>query len=75
MTASIKTDYDCIKIYLNNLIFLCIRIERLTGFQAWVAGGNKWMIEFYTTSGEILTEQDSEEKWILLLKELDKIEL
>ena len=66
-----------LKIYINDIIFLSIKHNQLIGFQSWILGQDikKYCIEFYTTSGDILTEFDDYNKWKEILHLLDINEL
>ncbi len=66
-----------LKIYINDIIFLSIKHNQLIGFQSWILGQEikKYCIEFYTTSGDILTEYDDCSKWKDILKLLDTADL
>ena len=46
--------------------------KEFIGFQSWSDGNGKYSIEFYTKTNTFLTEQDTKEKWLTTLEELNK---
>lgn len=71
MNIKITLKGDFLKIYINDLLHLCIN-HPIIGFQAWNKEDRWWEIEYYTKHKTILTQYDCPEKWELILKELDK---
>lgn len=71
MNVEIKKDYYKIKIFFNGVIHLCLDKKEFIGYQSWT-DGFYFSIEYYTKTQTILTEQDTRDKWIEILKELDK---
>lgn len=62
-----------IKIFINDIIHLCLKQDEVVGFQSWVEGDDdkKYIIEFYTKTTELFTEYDIREKWIDVLNLLN----
>lgn len=71
-TIEVKVNYDTIRIYIDNTLYVLIKRNEFAGLQSWAEGANKYCIEFYTNNTSILTEQDSKEKWINIINALDK---
>lgn len=63
--------FSYIKIYFNNGLLFACKKDEFIGMQAWVDGGNKWIIEMYTTHNSILMEFDTKEKWEAVLTAID----
>lgn len=72
MKVEIKIDYYNIKIYIDGLVHLCLKRNQYVGYQSWSDGNGAYKIEFYTKTNSITIEQDSKEKWVQILKALDK---
>lgn len=73
--------YKCVrsfyslKIYIDNILHLEIRMENHDGIQSWYEDSGKKMfcIEFYRKVGaSILLEYDEKDKWETILKLIDK---
>jgi hypothetical protein len=71
MKVELQIDHYNFKLLINDYIHVFIERDRFVGFQSWSDKNGKYAIEFYTTTGSILTEQDSREKWIAILTELN----
>ena len=71
MNVELKINHYTIKLLIDGYIHVFIRREQFIGFSSWDDGNNKFAIEYYTTSNSILTEQDSKEKWLQILTELN----
>lgn len=67
---SIKLTFVFIKIYINELPFLCFRRSEYKGFQSWKNDG-KYCVEFYLNNQTILTEYDKFDLWKDVLHLLD----
>ncbi len=64
-----------LKIYINKLLHLELRMNNHDGIQAWLEGSSKHMyfIEFYREEGDpVLLEYDEVDIWETILKLLDK---
>lgn len=71
MKVEIKINYYKIKILIDGLPHISINRKDFIGYHSW-QDDSHYSIEFYTKTNKILTEQDSKEKWILILKKLDQ---
>ena len=71
MNVELKIDHYTIKLFIDGYIHVFIRREQFVGFSSWSDGNNKYAIEYYTITNSILTEQDSKEKWLSILNELN----
>lgn len=56
-----KKTFDCIKIYFNGIVHLCILQKKVIGYQTWV-DENYYCLEITFESNSILVEYDTEEK-------------
>jgi hypothetical protein len=65
--------FNALKIKFGDTTHLRIDATKLVGHQSWREGyGNrKFVIEYTTTGGQIVSEYDSEEKWRAILNGLD----
>ena len=73
--VSIKINNGFIRIYIDGILHFCIKREEFLGFQSWLIGEGEnrmYIIEYYTKSGEILTEYDNKKLWSKILGLLDK---
>ena len=70
---TVKMQFNALKIYFGELTHLRIDATKLIGYQSWREGyGNmKWVIEYTTDGGKIVTEYDTEDKWTTILAGLD----
>ena len=71
MNVELKIDHYTIKLFIDGYIHVFIRREQFVGFSSWSDGNNKYAIEYYTITNSILTEQDSKDKWLSILNELN----
>jgi hypothetical protein len=74
---TLKLQDNALRIYCNGVPHVALRRSELIGFQAWKLGTDciKYCIEFYTKTGDICCEYDTEEKWKTILKLLDDAEM
>jgi hypothetical protein len=71
MNVELKIDHYTIKLLIDGYIHVFIRREQFVGFSSWSDGNNKYAIEYYTITNSILTEQDTKDKWLSILNELN----
>lgn len=71
MTISSTKTGDTLKIYINDILHLCIT-DRITGIQSYKEEVSWYKIEIQTKNNNTLLEYDSFEKWNLILTELNK---
>jgi hypothetical protein len=74
---SISVEDNQVKIYINELIHLMLRKDKLLGFDSWILenASFKYCIEFYLQGSTILLEYDTREKWEAILRLLDRNDL
>ncbi len=73
MESRLDVGYSFAKIYVDEILHLAFRHEKLQCIQSWVDTG-KWCIEIYLKGEDpILMEYDEVEKWKQMLKLLDKV--
>lgn len=68
-------DYQSLKIYMNKMLYVEIRMDNHDGVQSWLEGSNKAMffIEFYRKAGgPIILEFDQFNTWKAVLKLIDE---
>lgn len=75
MKVEIKFEFNLMKIYFNDSLFLFLKRDELIGIHSWKDGTSKYCIEFCMKTTSILTEYDKKEKWENILQELDKCSL
>lgn len=70
---AVEVSFNALKIRFDDITHLRIDATRLIGWQSWREGyGNrKWVIEYTTDGGKIVTEYDTEKKWKEILAGLD----
>lgn len=70
-----KIEDGYIKIYINDLLHLSIKVSEYIGIQSWIYPGSTtpYNIEYYTKSKKILTQYDSIEKWKTILTFINSI--
>ncbi|HRP30467.1 MAG TPA: hypothetical protein PKV73_01180 [Agriterribacter sp.] len=71
MNVELKINFYTIKLFIDGYIHLFIWRKDFVGFQSWSDGNDKCTIEFYTKTNKITLEQDTKEKWLTILKELN----
>lgn len=80
---SISNVGKVLKIYINDVLHICVKKVELVGIQSWLNpttpeersvgfGGTKYVIEITTQTNCIKCEYDTKEKWESILKLLDK---
>ncbi len=70
-----KRDYYSLRIYINDLLHVDVKMENYIAFQSWFEGSqNKlYFIEFYFKEGEpLLLGYDERSTWESILKILDE---
>lgn len=67
MNYRAETKHGWLKIYINDLLHVAVKIKDLSGVQSYFRGEEWFCIEFYTEK-IILCEYNSKEKWIAVLK-------
>jgi hypothetical protein len=71
----VNRTFKSLKIYINKILHLELRIKNHDGVQSWFEGDNNKMyyIEFYRIKGEpILLEYNDIKVWKLMLEIIDK---
>ena len=74
MNVFIKKTNNQIKIYINDLLHLCIKIDEYIGMQSWIDDYSKYRynINFnFKNNTDILCEYDDRNLWVSILKQLD----
>jgi len=72
LKVDIKINHYSIKIFIDGFIHVFMWRNEFIGFQSWCDGNGKYSIEFYTKTNTFLTEQDTKDKWLTMLEELNK---
>lgn len=78
MNYNSKSEGNSLKIYIDNIPHLIIKVKDLIGIQSWtLSRDNLYYIEFYFKDGsDFYSEYDDIERWKEILRILDdKIEL
>lgn len=70
MNAAITLSANQFKIHFDTILHLTIRLDELIGVHSWHQGG-MFYIEYTTKTNYILTEYDTKEKWMEVLKLID----
>lgn len=68
-------DYYSLRIYINDLLHLEIRMQNHDGIQSWYEGSKRklYFIEFYRKEGEpILLGYDEVNTWKEILKQINE---
>lgn len=74
MQITITHKFSYLLIEINEIPHLCFKTIDFVGFQSWVDGSEKWVIEYYFASGcKITTEYNSTEKFEPIVKELKRL--
>ena len=74
MKYEFKYDYPYVKIYINDFLHLKFNKLEFIGAQSWVSGNDLFCIEYsFKNDQTILSEYDSQEKWIGVLELIEKI--
>lgn len=72
MDIKITTNFNTIRIYINNVLFIMLLRDELLGIQSWSEYGEKWCIGFYLKGNSFVSEFDTKEKWLAVLDAIDK---
>lgn len=72
MKVEIQTGHYYFKVLIDDLPHVVIDRKKFVGFQGWVDDDGMFVIEYYTTKNKIRTEQDTKDKWVQILSELNK---
>ena len=68
-------DWQCLRLYINDLLHLELRMENHDGMQSWYEGSfnSTYCIEFYRKEGNpILLQYDEKETWKTILQILNE---
>lgn len=68
----ITTNGSFLKVFINNLLHICVVQKDIIGIQSWLEGSNWYVIEIYTTNKTIKCEYDDYEKWSKILNLLNQ---
>jgi len=72
MKVTAKRKYEQLKVYIEDILHLQIKLIDLIGFQSWIHGTNEYFIEYYFVGGaKITTAYGEKDRWIEVLKVLD----
>ncbi len=72
----IIVELNFFKIYINDLLHLLVKRVDLLGLQFYINNSKSFKIEYLFKDGTVLeSEYDSREKWVAILKELDKVDI
>ena len=69
--VTVEHNYRVIKVYINDLLHITIYRKRLSGMQAWVDKGFRYVIEFTLSDGSLKIEYDNKELWEEVLTKID----
>lgn len=65
--------YERLKIYINGVLHLQLKLLDMVGFQSWIHGENEFFIEYYfSTRDKITTVYGDRDLWQKVLTLLDK---
>ena len=70
----VKVNDGTVKVYVNGILHVSIKRDVLISVQSWEVDG-VYYIQYQTTSGGIMTDYDTADKWLAILKELDSVDL
>ena len=71
MKVELQINHYDFRLMIDGLPHVYILREQFVGYQSWSDGENMYVIEFYTKTNSIRTEQDKKEKWVAMLTELN----
>ena len=74
-SINVKVELPSIVITIDGLLHLSLERKDLYGIQSYRNGQGSYIIEYYTKSGNILTEYEDSIMWIAILTELAKYQL
>lgn len=73
MKVTSKRQYEQLRIYINEILHLQLKLIDLIGFQSWIHGEKEYFIEYYFSGGaKITTAYGDKEKWVVILNCLDE---
>lgn len=71
MNVEVQIEHYYFKVLINGYCHVCIDRSEFIGYQSWMDADTMCVIEYYTKTNKITTQQDSIEKWKELLKALN----
>lgn len=71
MKAELKINHYAIKLLWGGIVWFHIQRKEFVGYHSWSDGNGHYSIEFVTKTNSFVIEQDSKEKWVKILKELN----
>lgn len=71
MKVELKINHYTIKLFIDGYIHFFIWRKEFIAFQSWSDGNGKYAIEFHSKTTSIKLEQDTKEKWLAILEELN----
>ncbi len=72
MKVELKINHYSIKLYIDGFVHVHIWREEFIGYTSWSDGNGMYNIEFITKTNSILSQMDTKDKWIEILKVLDE---
>ncbi len=72
MQVTATRNYEQLKIYINGVLHLHIKLLDLVCFQSWIHGEKEYMIQFTFKQGEMTAAYGEKDKWVEILKILDE---
>ena len=71
MKPELKIDHYTIKLFWGDLVWFHIQRSEFVGYHSWSDKNGHYSIEFITKTNSFVIEQDSRDKWVKILKELN----
>lgn len=72
MEAIAKRQYEQLRIYINGILHIQLKLQDLIGFQSWIHGEREYYIEYYFQgNNKITTAYGEKDKWVAILKLLE----
>ena len=72
ISITAERKYEQLRIYINGVLHLHIKLLDLIGFQSWIHGSNEHYIDYTFTTGKITSAYADRGNWISILRLLNE---
>lgn len=72
MNVELKINHYSIKLIYDGIVWFHVQRSEFVGYHSWSDGNGHYSIEIVTKTNSFVIEQDTKEKWVEILNELNK---
>ena len=72
-SIKVTRDFYAIRVFINDLLHVHVRTERLLAVHGWWDHPTSYSIEYVMAGGTLLTEYTDREKWAMVLSGVEGV--